>query len=138
MRGDVMKWVGRLVAVVFLLGILSVVAGVVTMVRQGEGVPFLPVILGVTASGVLVLLAGACLAMISIAISARRGVAALQAMAAAGPVARPDPVAVAPDAAEPPVEEEAIGPFTPNALRETVAAPARPVRPAGRILVAER
>lgn len=124
MRGDVMQWVGRLVAAVFGLGVLALLAAVVLLIRQAEGVPPWPILLGLVGLVALILLAGACLALISIAVSARRGVDALQRLGGTLPVA-----AVEPEAA-PPMQ----GPFTPTGLAAT---PVRAVRP-GRGLVAKR
>jgi len=133
MRGDVIQWVGRLVAAVFVVGVLALLGAVVVLVRQAEGVPPMPILLGLLGTVVLILISGACLALISIAVSARRGAAALSRMASgAEPESEDD--AVEPEDAPAPMQ----GPFTPSGLREAVAAPARPVRPGGRVLVAER
>ncbi|MBU3031793.1 TMEM43 family protein [Paracoccus marinaquae] len=127
-----MTWVQRAVGAVFVIGLVALVAAVVTLVQRAEGVPPLPVYTGLLGAVVLILLAGACLALISIAISARRGAEALRRIAAQGgglaaPVAAP------------------ARPFTGMSLREVAnqpepepAAPARPQRPSGRTLVAER
>lgn len=152
MRGDVMVWMGRLVAGVFLLGLLALIAAVAALVQRAEGVPPLPIFGGLIAMAGLILLAGACLALISLAVSARRGLRALEAMAAGQPMqARheaPAPVSPVPAA---PVAPEATpaaaaaapapmqGPFRDGGLREAaMTAPPRPARPAGRVLVAER
>ncbi|TJZ84882.1 hypothetical protein [Paracoccus hibiscisoli] len=127
MRGDVMQWMGRLVAVVFGLGVLALIGAVVVLIRQAEGVPPMPVFLGLLGMTVLILLAGACLALISIAVSARRGVEALRGMGGAAPMA------VAEEEAEPEMQGP---PFTSTGLAEAIAPP-RPPRP-GRVLVAER
>lgn len=134
MRGDVMQWIGRLVAVVFGLGVLAVLGAVVALVRQAEGVPPMPIFLGLLGLAVLILLAGACLALISIAVSARRGVEALRHLSAPEAPAEVLPEeddAPAPAAPQP----EMQGPFTPNGLRGAAVPPSRPSR---RILVAER
>jgi hypothetical protein len=134
MRGDVMQWIGRLVAIVFGLGVLAVLGAVVTLVRQAEGVPPIPIFLGLLGLAVLILLAGACLALISIASSARHGAEALQRLSApqalAGPLTDDDE---APAPAAP--ESEMHGPFTPTGLHSPAAQTQRPSR---RILVAER
>ncbi|WP_405404157.1 hypothetical protein [Paracoccus sp. Ld10] len=126
MRGDVMQWMGRLVAVVFGLGVLALLGAVAVLVRQAEGVPPWPIFLGLLGLVALILLAGACLALISIAVSARRGAEALQRLGGTLPaaVAEPEPEPVA----------QMQGPFTPTGLAD---ASARPVRP-GRSLVATR
>lgn len=139
MRGDVMVWVGRLVGAVFVLGLLALIAAVVVLVQRAEGVPPLPLFMGLMGVVVLILLSGACLALISLAVSARRGAEALQRLSGqriAAPVMRP---AAAP-APEPAAEAEMQGPFSPVSLRDTAAAAAAPARPArpGRVLVAER
>ncbi len=82
MRRDVMTWIGRLVGGVFALGVLALLGAVVVMIRQAEGVPPWPLFMGIVGLVLLILLAGACLALISIAVSARRGAAALQALRA--------------------------------------------------------
>lgn len=131
MRADLMTWVQRLVAVVFLVGLAALIAAVLTLLRQSEGVPPLPVYAGLVGIAVLILLAGACLALISIALSARRGAEALRRLAAQGGATAP--------------AGSAARVFTSPPLREVaqeneaeVAARARPSRPAGRMLVAER
>ncbi len=121
MRGDVIQWMGRLVAAVFGLGVLALLGAVVVLVRQAEGVPPWPILLGLVGLVALILLAGACLALISIAVSARRGVDALQRLGGTLPAA----------AAEPDAALHMQGPVTPNGL---AAAPVRP----GRGLVARR
>ena len=136
MRGDVMQWVGRLVAAVFGLGVLALLAAVVLLIRQAEGVPPWPILLGLVGLVALILLAGACLALISIAVSARRGVEVLRHLAGgavagdavAGPeVATPDPGAPA----EP-------GPFTQAGPPRAMTAPPRGAARPNRVLVAER
>jgi hypothetical protein len=124
MRGDVMQWMGRLVAVVFGLGVLALLGAVVVLVRQAEGIPPWPIFLGLLGLVALILLAGACLALISIAVSARRGAEALQRLGGTLPAA----------VAEPEPAPQMQGPFTPTGLAD---APGRPVRP-GRGLVATR
>ena len=136
MRGNMMQWVGRLVAAVFLVGVVALTGAVVVLVRQAEGIPPWPVFMGVVGMVALILLAGACLALISIAGSAQRSAEALRRMAIRGAELRPVGPAVAEAAADP------IGPFTPKTLHEVPkkAEPVstRPARPAGRSLVAER
>lgn len=134
MRADLMGWVQRLVAMVFVIGLVALVAAVVMLVRQAEGVPPLPIYAGLVGAVALILLAGACLALMSIAASARRGANALQQMAnrdgLAATVAGPTPAR----------------PFTPSPMREApteaepeaIAAPQRPSRPEGKRLVATR
>lgn len=140
MRGNLMQWVGRLVAAVFALGVLALIGAIVVLVRQSEGVPPLPVLIGLLGTVVLILLAGACLALISIAGSAQRSAEALRRIALRGSELRP----VGPAIPAVPVAEQAdpIGPFTPKALHEVPKKPepvsTRPARPAGRSLVAER
>ncbi|TJZ93387.1 hypothetical protein FA743_04005 [Paracoccus gahaiensis] len=139
--GDVMQWVGRLVAVVFGLGVLALLGAVAVLVGQAEGVPPMPVFLGLVGLVVLILLAGACLALISIAVSARRGAEALRHLAGAavagdavvGPeVATPEPVMPAPGA---PADQ---GPFTQAGPPRAMAAPPRGAARPNRVLVAER
>lgn len=132
MRTDLMGWIQRLVGVVFVVGLVALFAAVFMLVRQAEGVPPLPIYAGLIAAVALILVAGACLALISIAASARRGANALQSLAERGgagvPVAGP------------------ARPFTPSPLRdathepepETIATPQRPARPEGKRLVAKR
>ena len=137
MRDDVMVWIGRLVMAVFVLGLLALVAAVVALVQRAEGVPPLPIFGGLFGAVVLILLAGACLALMSLAVSARRGVRALEALAAG---TKPEAEIQEQDAA-PEVQPEAPmqGPFRAPGLGEAaVTAPARPARPVGRVLVAER
>ena len=129
MKADVMVWVQRIVGAVFAVGVLALIGAIVTQVGQAEGLPPLPIFVGLLGIVVLVLLSGACLALISLAISARRGAEALRRIAGQGgaaPVVSPVRV------------------FNQPSLREVVSepqpepAPARPARPAGRTLVAER
>lgn len=139
--GDVMVWIGRLVAVVFGLGVLSLLGAVVVLVAQAEGVPAMPVFLGLVGLAVLILLAGACLALISIAVSARRGVEALRHQAGTlvagdavvGPeVATPEPVMLDPGA---PADQ---GPFTQAGPPRPMTSPPRGAARPNRVLVAER
>ncbi|MBC9246573.1 hypothetical protein H4P12_07575 [Paracoccus sp. 11-3] len=141
MRADIMTWVSRAVAAVFLVGVLALIGLMVTLIRSAEGVPPLPVFLGILGLVGLILLAGACLALISIALSAKRGVEALgrlSGQSVAGSIA-PQPVAVK-------TSKPFEGPSLRQVMREPVAepepavtAPSRPSRPAtGRTLVAER
>ena len=133
MRADAMTWVQRAVGAVFLIGVLALAVLVAVQIRQAEGVPPLPVFVGVLGLVGLILLAGACLALISIAVSARRGADALRRLAAGqgGAVAAPAKGAVPRPFTAPPLQEMATQDPLP-------AAPARPARPAGRSLVAER
>lgn len=139
--GNVMVWIGRLVAVVFGLGVLSLMGAVVVLLRQSEGVPPMPVFLGLAGLVVLILLAGACLALISIAVSARRGVEVLRHLtggavagdAAVGPeVATPEATTPEPGA---PAEQ---GPFTQAGPPRAMTAPPRGAARPNRVLVAER
>lgn len=79
-----MIWIQRLVVVVFLAGLAALVVAVVLLIRQSEGVPPMPIFAGLLGAAVLILLAGASLALISIAGSARRSADALQRMARLG------------------------------------------------------
>ncbi len=119
MRADGMQWIGRLVAAVFALGVLALVGGIAVQLHQAEGVPPLPVFLGVVGLAVLILMAGACLALISMASSARQGAEALRRMSLRGGELR----AVGP-------ATEAPAPFTPTNFAEpqlaTGAGQARP------------
>ena len=132
MKTDVMVWVQRIVGAVFVLGVLSLIGAIVTQVGQTEGWPPLPIFLGLLGIVALILAAGACLALISLAISARRGAEALCRIAGQGGV-----VPIATTAAP-------VRVFSQTPLREVASepqpepAPVRPARPAGRILVAER
>lgn len=130
MRADMMTWVQRSVAAVFLVGLVALVAAVVSLVRHAQGVPPLPVYVGVVAVAVLILLAGACLALISIAISTRRGAEALRRLAAQTgvPAATPAPAAT----------RVFSGASLREVATESASAPQRTQRPAGRTLVAER
>ena len=140
MRADLMVWVQRLVGLVFATGLVALVAVVALLVRQSEGVPPMPIFMGLLGTAALILLAGACMGLISLAISARRGVDALTRLAAQG-------------SAGPVVTTGAQRPFSATPLQEVQTriedpeeqpdvtgpvAPQRPSRPAGRRLVAER
>lgn len=133
MRADLMVWVQRLVGLVFATGLVALVVVVALLVRQSEGVPPMPIFMGLLGTAALILLAGACMGLISLAISARRGVDALTRLAAQGN-------------AGPAVTTGAQRPFTATPLQEVQTriedpgpvAPQRPTRPAGRRLVAER
>lgn len=127
MRADAMTWVLRIVAAVFLIGLAGLVGAVASLLRYAQGVPPLPVYLGVVGIAALILLSGACLALLSIAISAGRGAEALRRMAAVAPV---EPVSA-------PAPQAQV--FSDSRLHEAAPdAPARPMRPNGRRLVAER
>lgn len=125
MRADPMKWVQRLVGLVFVIGLVGIGAAMATMISQAEGVPPLPVYLGLLGLVLLILLAGACLALISLAITVGRSAEALQRIAAAGGT-----------------NSGNLRPFSSGSLREVAAGEpepdTRPARPAGRKLVAER
>ncbi|WCR10584.1 hypothetical protein JHW45_16300 [Paracoccus stylophorae] len=84
MRADLMEWTQRLVAAVFLVGLVALIAAVVRLATQSDVVPPLPIYAGVLGLVTLLLLAGACMALISIAISARKGAEALRRLAAQG------------------------------------------------------
>lgn len=122
MRGDVMRWIGWLVAAVFGLGVIALVGTVIMLVRAAEGVPPLPVFVGLMGLVVLILLAGACLALISIAVSLRQGMAL--------PVAAKAP-------AQPAAPRIRIAQDEPADTKTEPETPARPVR-TGRVLVATR
>lgn len=129
MKADAMVWVQRIMGAVFALGVVALVGAIVTQVGQAEGLPPLPIFLGLLGIVGLILLSGACLALVSVAISARRGAEALCRIAGQGsaaPVAAPTRVF-----SQPPLREVAAEP-------QPDPAPVRPARPAGRILVAER
>ncbi|MDB6176632.1 hypothetical protein PAF17_03830 [Paracoccus sp. Z330] len=128
MRADPMKWVQRLVGLVFLTGVVGLGAAVTALVRQAEGVPPLPIYLGLLGMVVLILLAGSCLALISLALTASRSAELLQRIVNQGPASttiRPFSATPLRDVAQPSSEEDSVP-------------PARPARPAGRKLVAER
>ncbi len=129
MKADGMVWVQRVVGAVFAVGVLALIGAIATQVGQAEGWPPLPIFLGLLGIVVLLLVSAGCLALISVAISARRGAEALRRIAGQGlsaPVAAP------------------ARPFSQPPLREVASdaqpepAPARPARPMGRTLVAER
>ncbi|WP_347140474.1 hypothetical protein [Paracoccus sp. SSK6] len=132
MKADVMVWVQRIVGAVFAVGVVSLIGAIATQVGQAEGWPPLPIFLGLLGIVALILAAGACLALISLAISARRGSEALRRIAAQG--------AAAPAA----IKATPVRVFSQTPLREVVTepqpepAPSRPARPVGRALVAER
>lgn len=145
MRADLMVWVQRLVGLVFVTGLVALVAVVVMLVRQAEGVPPMPIFMGLLGTVALILLAGACMGLISLAISARRGADALGRIAAPGHAA---PAVAAPVSAAQPQRPFSAAPLQ-QAQPETAepedqpqvsgpVAPPRPARPAGRRLVAER
>lgn len=128
MKADAMIWVQRIVGAVFALGVAALIGAIVTQVGQAQGVPPLPVFLGLLGIVALILLSAACLALISLAITARRGVEAVQRLSAQ-PVPAPARV------------------FTAQPLREAARQPEaaaahpgadRPLRPGGKTLVAER
>ncbi|MFC3166864.1 hypothetical protein [Paracoccus fontiphilus] len=127
MKGDVMVWVQRIVGAVFAVGVVALIGAILAQVGQTEGLPPLPIFVGLLGIVTLILMSGACLALISLAISARRGADALRRMAGST-VTAPAAVRV----------------FNQPSLREVVSdpqpepAPARPARPVGRTLVAER
>lgn len=130
MRTNIMGWIQRLVALVFIIGLIGLVAAVIILVREAEGVPPLPIFTGLIGAVGLILLAGACLALISMANSMQRGVEALQKIAAQGGKIVPTAPVTA-----------AAKPFTPTAFHEEpqeTEKVTRPTRPAGRVLVAER
>ncbi|RNF35981.1 hypothetical protein [Paracoccus methylarcula] len=134
MRADLMGWVQRLVAMVFVIGLVALVAAITTLVRQAEGVPPLPIYAGLVGAVALILLAGACLALISIAVSARRGADALRRMAAQGGVAAPVAAPARPFSSSP-IREAAK---EPEPEPDAITAPSRPSRPEGKRLVAQR
>lgn len=148
MRADVMTWIQRLVAVVFAIGVLALLGAVVVLVRQSTGLPPLPIFVGLAGLTALVLLAGACLALMSIAVSASRGVEALARLGAQTVAAQPLPEQ--PQTVPATAQDRISRPFEGPSLREVAAkpepqpepaamtAPTRPLRPAGRTLVAER
>lgn len=125
MKADAMVWVQRIVGAIFAVGVVALTGAIVSQVGQAEGLPPLPIFLGLLGLVGLILTAGTCLALISLAISARRGAEALRRIAGQGGAA---PARV----------------FSQAPLREVVAqpqtepAPGRPARPTGRSLVAER
>lgn len=146
MKSDAMIWVQRIVAAVFALGLVSLVGAIVTQVGQAEGLPPLPIFLGLLGIVTLILLAGACLALISLAISARGGADALrrmagqpQAVAAATALAAPPRAAAV--FGQPPLRDVAAGPQMPTQVlpqSDPALAPGRAAPSARRTLVAER
>lgn len=114
-----MIWVQRVVGAVFVLGVAALVASVVTLALRADTVPPLPIYLGILGLVALVMLAGACMALISIAVSARWGAESLSRLAAQGPA-------------------PAARVFSGGSLREIAQPQAKPARPATRRLVAER
>lgn len=130
MRADAMTWVLRAVGAVFVIGVLALSVLVVVQVRSAEGIPPLPVFAGLLGLVLLILLAGACLALISLAISARSGAESLRRLAATGHPAGKAPAPAPKIFSTPPLQE--------IAKPEPDPVPARPARPAGRNLVAER
>lgn len=132
MKADVMVWVQRIVGAVFAVGVLALIGAIVTQVGQAEGLPPLPIFVGLLGIVALILASGICLALISLAISARAGSEALRRMAGQG-AAAPAAATAAPTRV-----------FSQTPLREVIVEPqpqpepARPARPAGRRLVAER
>lgn len=129
MRADLMTWVQRLVALVFGAGCVAIIAASAFLIARADGVPPLPVYAAVVGLAAMILLAGACLALISIAGSARRGADALQRLAAAG--SRP-----------PVIQDEAPRaqgrPFTTGQPAITLDEASATKRPGNRVLVAER
>lgn len=128
MRANAMIWIQRLVAMVFLAGLAALVAAVIILVRQSEGVPPMPIYAGLLGAVALILLAGGCLALISIAGSAKRGADALQRIAGQG---RSSTASVG-DAETGPQGQDR------QPVSETVDDPALPPRPQGKKLVATR
>lgn len=123
-----MVWVQRIVGAVFAVGVAALIGAIVTQVGQAQGVPPLPVFLGLLGIVALILMSGICLALLSLAITARRGVEALQR------------VSIQPGPAPARV-------FTAQSLRDATRQPEsaastqgadRPLRPGGKTLVAER
>ena len=145
MRADLMVWTQRLVAAVFLVGLVALIAAVVRLATQSDVVPPLPIYAAVLGLVTLLLLAGACMALISIAMSARKGAEALRRLAAQGASVARLPATPVPfsstrlrQVAQAQPEPAPAGHPTSQPAAEPPAAPARPPRPAGRNLVAER
>ncbi|MBU2956356.1 hypothetical protein Q4511_03780 [Paracoccus sp. 1_MG-2023] len=92
MRFDFLVWFGRLVVAVFVIGALALIAAVTVLVRQAEGVPPMPIAMGMVGMAALVLLAGAAVSLVSIAHSVRRAATALERQAANAPRDRVGPV----------------------------------------------
>lgn len=135
MRADAMTWVLRTVGAVFVVGALTLLALVVVQIRSSTGVPPLPVFVGILGLVALVLLSGACLALISLALSAQRGVVELRRIAAQGQGAA---LPAAARVFSPSPLQAVVAPKPEPEPEPAVTAPARPARPAGRNLVAER
>lgn len=135
MKADLMTWVQRLVGLVFLIAALALAGAIFVQVRQAEGIPPMPIFLGLLGLSVLILLAGACMALMSMAGSARRSADALHKMArqggglatstVVGATTRPFSTPMTEVVAESPEPQRPV-------------APTRPLRPSGRTLVAER
>lgn len=120
MKADAMVWVQRIVGVVFAVGVATLIGAIVTQVGEAQGVPPLPVFLGLLGIVGLILLSGTCLALVSLAITARRAAEALHRLPA------------------PPVSASArVAAARPDAVVPADGAD-RPLRPAGKTLVAER
>lgn len=100
MRADSLVWFGRMVAGVFGLGVMALLVLVVRILRQAEGVPPMPIALGLLGLVALILLATIALALVSIAVSLRRGVPG-----AAEAVVEAAPEAAAVEMAEPDMPE---------------------------------
>lgn len=127
MKADTMVWVQRIVGAVFAVGVVALIGAIVTQVGPSQGFPPLPIFLGLLGIVTLILLSAACLALVSVAITLRRGVAALNRL----PV--PAPTASRVFTAQP--LRDLARPADPGA---SPPASDRPVRPAGKTLVAER
>lgn len=116
-----MVWVQRVIGAIFALGVAALVAAVVTVATRAETVPPLPIYAGLLGLVALILLTGACMGLVSIAISARRGAEALQRLAA-----------------QPQGQRLFAGPSLREVAPEPEPASTRPARATGRVLVAER
>lgn len=127
MKADAMVWVQRIVGAVFMLGVVALIGAILTQVGQAQGVPPLPVFLGILGIVALILLSGTCLALISLAITARRGVEALHRLPA-----QPAPAPARIFTAQP------LRDATGQADAAAAGTPDRPIRPVGKTLVAER
>lgn len=121
-----MVWVQRIVGGVFAAGVVALIGAIVTQVGPNQGIPPLPVFLGVLGIVVLILLSGTCLALISLAITLRRGVEMLHRLPVQATPARIFTAQPLHEAAR-----QADAASAPKALD-------RPFRPAGKTLVAER
>ncbi len=119
-----MIWIQRLVVVVFLAGLAALIGGVALLLRQAEGVPPMPILAGLLGAAALILLAGASLALISIAGSAKRSADALQRIARSG-----NAVAGLADSMDP--GPQPIAGYTADDVM-------RPARPQGKKLIATR